>query len=99
MLHEDALVKELMLDDLRFWNVELMRNIFWEGEARFILQTPLSEHGREDKLIWGVTINGTFSVRNAYTTSMELRKRKMYGRFKWIKTNLEMEGNMEPTNT
>lgn len=61
LLHGEALVKELMMDQARVWNVDLIRNIFLEEEATTIFQKPISEHRRRDKLIWGLMANGMFT--------------------------------------
>lgn len=76
LLHEEALIKKLMLDELRGGNVNIIRDIYWEDEERVILQTPISVHGREDKLIWRLTANGMFLVKSTHTTTKELKNEK-----------------------
>lgn len=47
-------------------NEELISNTFWAAEANTILGIPLSKFNREDRLIWGLTEKGSFSIKSAY---------------------------------
>ena len=48
------------------WKQSIVNEIFLPFEAAQILSIPLPTHARQDKFIWGETINGEFSVRSAY---------------------------------
>lgn len=51
----------------------LYRKIFWEEEARAILQMLISASGRAEKLIWEHAANGEFSVKSAYFIALNLK--------------------------
>ncbi|XP_042942883.1 uncharacterized protein LOC122277065 [Carya illinoinensis] len=61
-----ATVAELIDPTTRSWKTELVKEIFEEGEAEVILQTPVSSMNSRDRLIWHGTKGGSFSVRSAY---------------------------------
>ncbi|KAL0423347.1 UNVERIFIED_CONTAM: putative mitochondrial protein [Sesamum radiatum] len=48
------------------WKVELVQGVFWLLDRDCILGISLSRAGNGDQLIWHYSINGKFSVRNAY---------------------------------
>ncbi|XP_042974842.1 uncharacterized protein LOC122306478 [Carya illinoinensis] len=52
-LHKEAMVKELIVEEEKKWNEELIREIFVENEVEQILSLPLSKMESEDKLVWG----------------------------------------------
>lgn len=55
----EATMKELIKDDGSAWNEELIKNIFWEEEAKAILSIPLGRSGRVDEIIWALTEMGS----------------------------------------
>lgn len=71
-LSNEALVKDLIDPDTKAWNVELVKETFWEEEAKIILSIPLSPTLPRDRRIWRCTSNRDFSVRSAYHMEMEL---------------------------
>lgn len=44
-----------------------------EAEAQTILIMPINTRGEKDKLIWGLTVDGTFSVKSAYATALAMK--------------------------
>ena len=46
-------------------DVELVRDIFWEEDARIILST-LVHAGMENRVAWHFEMKGAFSVKSAY---------------------------------
>lgn len=58
-------VDELVNPVTGTWDVELVKDIFWEEDQRIILAIPVSE-GRENSLAWHYDTKGRFSVRSAY---------------------------------
>lgn len=77
ILHADALVKELLNDDGKEWKTNLISFIFLEEEANSIQNIPTSKKGVENKLSWGSTKNGTFSIRSAYIVALHLNREAM----------------------
>jgi hypothetical protein len=47
------------------WDVELVRDIFWEEDAQLILALPVNE-GRDNVLAWYYDKHGIFSVKSTY---------------------------------
>ena len=60
------MVRALIDDSTKWWNYELIREIFPEDEARQICSMVLSPLGQKDKIVWVGTKKGIFTVRNAY---------------------------------
>ncbi|XP_062152046.1 uncharacterized protein LOC133860461 [Alnus glutinosa] len=61
----------LLIDPLtRWWNLDLVRDIFDPREAARIGSVMLSPLNQKDKLIWRGTTIGTFTVRNANHMAM-----------------------------
>ena len=63
-------VNELISPIDGFWDVNLVRALFWPVDAERILQIPL-HHGREDTVAWHFNRSGLFSVRSAYHVQWE----------------------------
>ena len=63
-------VNELISPVDGFWDVNLVRALFWPVDAERILQIPL-HHGREDTVAWHFNRSGLFSVRSAYHVQWE----------------------------
>lgn len=66
ILEPDALVAELLDDDLKHWNEDLVLNCFSSYEAHQILSIPISFHFPIDNFIWHWEKDGKYSVRSAY---------------------------------
>lgn len=64
--HEEAKVSVLIDAHSRRWNNTIVDSVFWEHEAAVIKAIPLSDSNCSDKLIWGPSKKGIFSVRSAY---------------------------------
>ncbi|XP_042958006.1 uncharacterized protein LOC122293492 [Carya illinoinensis] len=75
LLKEDAKVEELINVQKGEWDEAKIRAIFVPEEAEKILSVPLSSRGTKDKLIWGPSKKGIFSIRSAYFLLLELRER------------------------
>jgi hypothetical protein len=69
-------VADLIDQDTKRWNVELIQAKFMEEEAQVISSIPLNPLKFEDKLIWRCSANGDFSIRSAYHLGMELQESK-----------------------
>lgn len=58
-------VEELIEPETGSWDVQLVRDVFWEEDAKYILATPTNP-GYEDSLAWHFDRRGVFSVKSAY---------------------------------
>jgi len=47
------------------WDEELIRDVFWEENVKYILATPTNP-GHDDFLAWHFDPRGLFSVKSAY---------------------------------
>jgi hypothetical protein len=65
VLGEDVRVANLIDDDTKFWNTQLLDTMFSPEEAKVIKGIPISPIQVKDRLIWRCTSNGVFSVRSA----------------------------------
>ncbi|KAL0451954.1 UNVERIFIED_CONTAM: hypothetical protein Slati_1173500 [Sesamum latifolium] len=59
-------VSDLINEDSRDWNKELVHSLFWPEDQELILQTPLRLVDSADLLVWHYSSTGVFSVRSAY---------------------------------
>jgi hypothetical protein len=71
-LGENAKVRALIDDSTKWWNYELIREVFPEDEVRRICSMVLSPLGQKDKIVWAGTKKGIFTVHNAYHKAKEL---------------------------
>ncbi|XP_058739812.1 uncharacterized protein LOC131611980 [Vicia villosa] len=65
-LQPDALVSELIDEDLCCWKQSLLNECFDHYEGRQIGGIPLPRNGDRDKMIWHWEKDGNYSVRTAY---------------------------------
>ena len=71
---EIEMVSDLMDDEGRGWNADLVRTIFLPHEAEVILGIPISPWAPEDSQVWTKTPNGIFSVNSAYKVAYKMLK-------------------------
>ncbi|XP_042944738.1 uncharacterized mitochondrial protein AtMg00310-like [Carya illinoinensis] len=72
VLQVDAKVEELIDKQKGEWNEERIRAIFIQNEADQILSIPLSRGFAQDKVIWGPSKKGEFTVSSAYFLQKEI---------------------------
>lgn len=77
VLDENALVTELFQANRMEWNVNLVKHIFWDEDAQAILSIPISTRNTPDKLIWGLSADGSLSVKSAYTAALSIKGRNV----------------------
>ncbi|XP_059439185.1 uncharacterized protein LOC132171798 [Corylus avellana] len=71
----EAKVSDLINKEMGVWDVNILNTFFREEEVRAIQSIPLNSTPQADKLIWGETKNGLFSVKSAYHLAKELEDR------------------------
>lgn len=59
-------VKDLMINNSNLWNMQLVREIFEEDMAHFILQMDIPPNMEQDSLVWTPSKSGGFSIKTAY---------------------------------
>ena len=73
------MVNLLIDEDKGWWDQNVIEDLFDEEELKAIKSIPLSSTNQEDRMIWKGTINGLFSVRNAYHLAKEMEDRMKAG--------------------
>lgn len=66
ILSEDSCVQQLIDESSGSWKKRLLEDIFIKNEAVAICSIPISIFGAKDKVVWGCTYKGAFSVKSAY---------------------------------
>jgi hypothetical protein len=61
-LLENQMVSTLILEDTRYWDVDLVRTIFPEDVVTQVLQVPISCHSGEDFASWPYTRFGCYTL-------------------------------------
>lgn len=64
-------VGNLMEQNSKSWNQEVVRHIFTKETSQMILNIPLFPQVTEDKLPWNPEKNGHYSVKSAYRLCVE----------------------------
>jgi hypothetical protein len=72
VLNPDAKVCELIGENTKWWNTQLLELLFTGEEIKMIQSIPISSTNRSDAIIWRGTVNGIFSVRSAYYIQQDL---------------------------
>lgn len=70
--HPDR-VSDLIDGEQGTWGEGLIRQVFWETDARRILQTPLGSDSSPDKYVWTWSKHENFTVRSCYHHIMNTR--------------------------
>jgi hypothetical protein len=61
----------LLIPETRWWNIQLIRNIFLPFEAEQILQIPITNIARDDDFTWPKTKDGIYTVKSGYQAIYE----------------------------
>ncbi|KAL0410966.1 UNVERIFIED_CONTAM: hypothetical protein Slati_3686300 [Sesamum latifolium] len=77
-MNNNMRVTELIEENGRKWNEELIRKLMMPEDADVILSIPLASN-TEDKLVWHLSKNGRFSVRSAYNLAVNIEELKIGG--------------------
>lgn len=59
-------VEDIIDQERKMWNKQMIDDLFTETEAELILKIPLSLHSHDDRLIWHYDKKGIFNVKSAY---------------------------------
>ncbi|XP_058726534.1 uncharacterized protein LOC131597891 [Vicia villosa] len=59
-------VHDLLLTNVKQWNMRVLCDLFDYSVVRDILQVPLTEEAIEDRMVWKDNANGNYSVRSGY---------------------------------
>jgi hypothetical protein len=71
LLADTATVSQLIDVNSKWWNIELLEQLFTKEETIAIKSIPISATDQADRLIWRGTVKGCFSVRSAYYIQKE----------------------------
>ncbi|GAU37962.1 hypothetical protein TSUD_269770 [Trifolium subterraneum] len=63
-------VRDLLHENYKAWNIAKVRNLFSGDVAERILETPLVNSVREDKVVWEEERNGCYLVKSGYKLAM-----------------------------
>ncbi|XP_058745921.1 uncharacterized protein LOC131618776 [Vicia villosa] len=74
----ELFVKDLLLPNIKQWNVGKVKQIFDTEGASSILRVPLIDDVREDRLIWQEEQNGEYSVKSGYKLWKGVQSRNRY---------------------
>ena len=74
--HVEANVSELIDQVSRCWREQLIKQSFSHAQVEEILSIPLSHTEMQDKLIWGCTKDGVFTVKSATSLARKLEEAK-----------------------
>ena len=64
-------MENLIDQNAKVWNEQLVLQLFATKTAQNILNTPLHQQVQMDKLVWKAEKNGFYSVRSAYRICIE----------------------------
>ncbi|KAL0413974.1 UNVERIFIED_CONTAM: hypothetical protein Sradi_1599100 [Sesamum radiatum] len=65
-------VSDIIVEDLRIWDEDMITTLFWPKDRELILQIPLGIFVASDLMVWHYSNNGTFSFRSAYHLALSL---------------------------
>lgn len=65
-------VSNLMDAELGCWNTKKIQQCFTAEDMEKILEIPISQYTKEDRVYWATTKHGRFSVKTAYHIAVEI---------------------------
>jgi hypothetical protein len=78
-LDGEAKVCELIDQDLNWWNIPLIKEVFRKEEAEMICGMAICPGTQQDCMVWAGNKSGLFTVRSAYHLAKEVEKREVGG--------------------
>lgn len=73
--YREATVNTLIDPQTRWWNYEMIHELFLEEEAMLICNLAICPGSQPDRLVWRETKNEIFSVRSAYYLAKSMAER------------------------
>jgi ribonuclease HI len=67
-------VSDLMIPNLKLWDKNKIESLFPLHIANRIMETPLLSVVEEDKIIWGDSMDGNYSVKSGYKVLMQIQR-------------------------
>jgi hypothetical protein len=55
------------------WNIEILRDLFYEHDVQAILSIELPQTQQQDRIAWNYAKNGVFTVKSAYRLALDLK--------------------------
>lgn len=95
VLDGNATVNVLIDQATKWWNITLIKEIFYEDKVRIIMQLPLSCYNQPDVLICTGTVTCKFSLRSAYH-GKRITRQAAGRRFKTIGEPWDLASALEP---
>ncbi|KAL0420647.1 UNVERIFIED_CONTAM: hypothetical protein Slati_3087600 [Sesamum latifolium] len=65
-------VSDLILANIKDWDVQTVNDLLWPKDRELILQIPLSLVGTSDLLVWHYSSNDLFSIKSGYHLALSL---------------------------
>jgi hypothetical protein len=72
-------VSELIDQENRTWNAEVVRDCCFDHDAAMVLSIKLAPRASDDFIAWSGEHNGLFSVRSAYRIGMHSKFVDLFG--------------------
>jgi ribonuclease HI len=79
----ELFVSDLFVQGMKMWDSHKVHSLFADSVAKHILNTPLFEEVKEDRLVWKFENNGNYTVKSGY---------KHYMKNKTANSNPRVEG-------
>jgi hypothetical protein len=67
-------VSDLMVPNMKLWDKDKIESLFPLHLAKRIMETPLLSDVGDDKLIWGDSFDGNYSVKSGYKVMMQVTR-------------------------
>ncbi|KAK2438202.1 hypothetical protein QL285_023013 [Trifolium repens] len=67
-------VSDLMIPNMKVWDKNKIESLFPLHIANRIMETPLLSVVEDDKIIWGDSIDGNYSVKSGYKVMMQIKR-------------------------
>ncbi|CAN1242355.1 hypothetical protein LINPERPRIM_LOCUS5321 [Linum perenne] len=68
---EGLTVHDLLIPGLKEWDVGLMSELLNQRDVPEIMSIPIKQAQAKDRMIWGLSRNGEYTVRSGYGVVME----------------------------
>ncbi|PON58139.1 hypothetical protein PanWU01x14_169090, partial [Parasponia andersonii] len=69
-LSERWRVLDFILHDSKYWNIDFLKQIFWNVDVEMIQNFPLCVQNLKDSLLWHFDKKGQYSICSSYKALM-----------------------------